>query len=145
MKRAFLAVVLGATALTAAAPAFAQSYGAPAAGGYGDRDHDRDRDRMRHDERGGGYGFGREFYRGAPESPWERMQWLQQRIERGRADGSLNPREAMRAQREVERTREYIRTNRQRYGQLRQVDRDYVQQRLDYISQRIRWSRHNGR
>lgn len=131
MKRTLLAIVLGATAVAAAAPAFAQPYGAPVAPGYGDRT-------------GGGYGYGRDFYRGAPQAPWERMQWLQQRIERGRADGSLNPREAMRAQREVERTREYIRTNRQRYGELRQVDRDYVQQRLDYISQRIRWARHNG-
>lgn len=143
MKRALLTLVLGATALAAAAPAFAQPYSAPIAPGYGERDH-RDGDRMRHDERGGGYGYGRDFYRGAPQSPWERMQWLQQRIERGRADGSLNPREAARAQMEVNRTREYIRTNRQRYGELRQVDRDYVQQRLDYISQRIRWSRHNG-
>lgn len=91
-----------------------------------------------------GYGYGQEFWRGAPESTWERVQWLQQRIERSRADGSLSRGEAYRAQRELDRTRGYIRNARQRYGDLRPEDRDYVQARLDYISQRIHWARRTG-
>lgn len=149
MNRIVIGLLAAAATVTTVAPAFAQAYGpSPAYGerGYSDRDRGYgDRDRGYGDrDRGTGYGFGRDFYRGAPRSAWERLRWLQQRIERGRADGSLNPREAYRAQREIDRTREYIRDSRRRYGDLRPQDRTYVEQRLDYIRDSIRWARHNG-
>lgn len=90
-----------------------------------------------------GYGYGRAFWQGAPQGAWERVQWLEQRIQRGRGDGSLNRQEARNAERELNRTRAYVRHARQRYGDLRPQDVNYVQARLDYVSQRIRWARHN--
>ena len=158
MKRLILAAVAGVSTLAAVAPALAQPYGPPPGpapayngGGYGGGmnqpgpgygDRGREGGGYERDGRGGGGG---EFWRGAPRGPWERVQWLQQRIERGQQDGSLNPREAFRAKRELVKTREYARNARQRYGQLRPEDRDYIQQRLDYVSQTIRWARHNDR
>lgn len=134
MKRMLLALAVSAAAVTAVAPAVAQPYGPPGPppAPAGMRDHDM-----------GGYRAGRDFWRGAPTSSWERMQWMQQRIERGRADGSLNPREAKRAQRELDRTRRYIQDARRRFGELRPQDRAYVDQRLDYVRNLIRWERHN--
>jgi len=45
------------------------------------------------------------FWRGAPGGQWERISFLQQRIDRGIADGSLNRREGMRARAELRRIR----------------------------------------
>jgi len=85
------------------------------------------------------------FWRGAPDSPRERIRFLQDRIDRGRADGSLNPREAARAGRELDRIR--MMDRRMHYdsgGRLDPRQRDMLQARLDSLSQQIRWSRHNG-
>ncbi|MGN6357042.1 MAG: glycine zipper 2TM domain-containing protein [Novosphingobium sp.] len=67
-----------------------------------------------------------EFWRGAPEGLQQRIDWLQQRIDRGIADGSLDRQEARRAQ-----------------FQLDQLERDaqVLDRRLDDLSRNLRWSR----
>src|SRR3569833_3513528 len=42
-----------------------------------------------------------QFWQGAPTGPRQRIAWLQRRIQRGRADGTLDGREAYQAQREL--------------------------------------------
>lgn len=69
------------------------------------------------------------FWQGAPDGLQQRITWLQDRINRGVADGSLDRREARRAQLELNDLR-------------RQADD--VNQRLDNLSRTIRWSRTNG-
>jgi hypothetical protein len=69
------------------------------------------------------------FWQGAPDGLQQRITWLQDRINRGVADGSLDRREARRAQLELNDLR-------------RQADD--VSQRLDNLSRTIRWSRTNG-
>ncbi|EIZ78035.1 17 kda surface antigen family protein [Novosphingobium sp. Rr 2-17] len=66
------------------------------------------------------------FWRGAPNGIRERVDWLQQRIDRGVADGSLDQREADRAQRELD-------------GIKR--DAMALDERLDDASRNISWSR----
>ena len=85
------------------------------------------------------------FWRGAPVNPFDRIQFLQQRIDRGVADGSLDRREAARASRELDGVRQWIRRMHWRNGgQLSPSQRAQVQARLDTISRQIRWMRHNG-
>ena len=70
------------------------------------------------------------FWRGAPDGLQQRIDWLQQRINRGLADGSLDRQEARRAQ-----------------WQLDTLRRDAValQRRLDELSRSLRWARRDGR
>jgi hypothetical protein len=85
------------------------------------------------------------FWRGAPEGPRERIEFLQDRINRGKQDGSLDPHEADRAQRELDGVRGWVR--RSHYdngGPLTAEQRDRIQGRLDAISRQIRWMRHDG-
>lgn len=94
--------------------------------------------------RSGGWDAG-SFWRGAPDGPRERIQFLQDRINRGRGDGSLDPREADRAQHELEGVRQWIRqAHWDDGGPLRPDQRDRIQRRLDNISRQIRWMRHDG-
>jgi hypothetical protein len=73
-----------------------------------------------------------------------RMEWLQQRISRGRADGSLDRREAWRAQRSLDNIKDEARRMRMRHhGWLGGADRDALQARLDRLNDRLRWQRHN--
>lgn len=69
------------------------------------------------------------FWRGAPDGLQQRIDWLQQRIDRGRSDGSVDPAEARRLQ-----------------WQLDQLKRDAnaLQARLDNLSRSIRWARQDG-
>jgi opacity protein-like surface antigen len=69
------------------------------------------------------------FWQGAPDGLQQRIDWLQQRIQRGRADGSLDRQEARRAQLQLDALRR---------------DANVLQQRLDDLSRNIRWSRNNG-
>jgi hypothetical protein len=86
---------------------------------------------------------------GAAPAPrgWEldrRLDWMQQRIDRGRADGSLDWRESRRVQRELIHIRHD--EDRLRYrngGRLSDRDRFMLQDRLDRLSDQIRWMRHN--
>ena len=86
------------------------------------------------------------FLRGAPDSPRERIQFLQDRINRAATDGSLNRREAQRANRELNNIRQWVR--RMHYDdasrRLTPSQRAEVQARLDRLSSQIRWMRHNG-
>lgn len=69
------------------------------------------------------------FWRGAPDGLQQRIDWLQQRIDRGAADGSMSREEARRAQ-----------------YQLNVLRRDAVtlNSRLDNLSRNLRWARRNG-
>jgi hypothetical protein len=69
------------------------------------------------------------FWQGAPDGLQQRINWLQDRINRGVADGSLTRAEARRAQAQL--------------NVLRR-DADVIDQRLDDLSRNIRWSRNNG-
>jgi len=75
------------------------------------------------------YAASGDFWRGAPDGLQQRIDWLQQRIDRGASDGSLSRAEANRAQ-----------------YQLQQLRRDagMLQSRLDSLSTSIRWARNNG-
>lgn len=85
------------------------------------------------------------FWRGAPANPYERIQFLQNRVNRGVADGSLDRREAWRVNRELNGVRGWIRRMHWNGGRLTPDQRARVQARLDDISRQIRWMRHNGR
>jgi hypothetical protein len=98
---------------------------------------------------GGGYGAGGwnrdSFWRGAPAGVWERIRFLQDRIDRGIANGSLDRREGRRASNELNRIRDWVAKDRQRhYGRIDPGTEAQVQDRLDRLSQSIRWMRHNG-
>jgi len=69
------------------------------------------------------------FWQGAPDGLQQRIDWLQQRIDRGMADGSLDRREARNAQLQLNDLR-------------RQADA--LNQRLNDLSRNLRWSRNNG-
>jgi hypothetical protein len=86
-----------------------------------------------------------QFWSGAPSDAWSRMDYLQQRIDRGRQDGSLTPREAMRAQNELRTLRRQAWQMRRRDGgRMNAADDAWLQTRLDTLSRDLRWARHNG-
>jgi hypothetical protein len=91
----------------------------------------------------GGSGWNRDaFWRGAPADPYQRIDFLQRRIERGVADGSLSRREARQYQADLDRIRGKVRGLRGRHGgRLTGQDNAYIQARLDGVSQQIRWHR----
>jgi hypothetical protein len=70
-----------------------------------------------------------DFWRGAPDGTQQRIEWLERRIERGIADGSLDRGEAQRA--------------RYQLGTLRR-DADALDARLDSLSRNLRWARRDG-
>lgn len=75
----------------------------------------------------------------------QREDWLQQRIDHGLADGSLDRHEAFRAQSELRRIRfQEQRLRTMHGGRLWDRDRLMLQQRLDNLSQTIHWLRDNG-
>lgn len=85
------------------------------------------------------------FWRGAPDNPNDRIHFLQDRVNRGVADGSLDRHEAWRVNRELNGVRQWIhRMHWEDAGRLTPDQRARVQGRLDQISQQIRWLRHNG-
>jgi hypothetical protein len=69
------------------------------------------------------------FWRGAPDGLSQRIDWLQQRIERGMADGSLSRQDASRAQYQLNDLRSQAAT---------------LQRRLDDLSRNLRWTRNSG-
>ena len=93
-----------------------------------------------------GYGAGPNgFWRGAPVSIREREDWLEQRIQRGIERGTLDRREARRAQdglRDVRLTEQDLR--RRDGGRLSRRDQDYIEMRLDNLGQQIRWLNETG-
>jgi len=81
-----------------------------------------------------------DFWRGAPDAPRQRVDFLQQRINRGLADGSLDRREARRVQYQLNSIRRDA-----SYRRLTPQRRDMLNQRLDDLSRQIRWARNGGR
>lgn len=69
------------------------------------------------------------FWQGAPDGLQQRITWLQDRINRGVADGSLTRGEARRAQAQLDELRR---------------EADLLADRLDDLSRDIRWSRNNS-
>ena len=137
--KTYIAVALGALSLSAAAPAFAQDYGRDhhdqdrQQGRDYDRDHGRDHDRGDMRDRGGaGWDIDR------------RLAWMDERIERGQRDGSLDRRETFRVRSELRSIRDQERRMRYRdHGRLDERDRAILERRLDDLNARIRWLRHN--
>ncbi len=84
------------------------------------------------------------FWRGAPSGIRARIDWLQERINRGLRDGSLDRQEARRSQWQLDRIRRDVRWSRRDGGGLSGRERDRIQAQLDDLSQRIRWRRHDG-
>ena len=85
------------------------------------------------------------FWAGAPQGLHQRMDFMQDRIDRAANSGWVSPHEADRANRELS----FIRSEDQRLraqsdGHLRPEDRQYLQGRLDSLSQRLHWAEHNG-
>ena len=82
-----------------------------------------------------------------PQGGWDidrRINWMQERIERGRSDGSLDRHEARRVQMGLDRIRDDATRLRDRHGgRLWDRDRDMLQGRLDHLNDQIRWLRHN--
>lgn len=94
-------------------------------------------------QQGQGWDSGR-FWRGAPQGTWERIQFLQLRIDSASRDGSLDRREARRANRELRSIRMDAQRLRNRYrGNMRSGDNMAVQARLDNLSRNLRWMRHD--
>lgn len=85
------------------------------------------------------------FWNGAPSEAWQRLDYLQQRIDNGRRDGSLTPREAQRAQMQLRTLRRQAMHMRRRDGgRMTRADSAWLQARLDTLSRNVRWARHNG-
>ena len=85
------------------------------------------------------------YWNGAPQGIHARIDFMQDRISRAASDDRISPREADRENRELA----FIRSEDQRLryqdgGHLRQEDRDYLEARLDSLSQRLHWAKHNG-
>jgi uncharacterized protein YcfJ len=81
----------------------------------------------------------RSFWAGAPSDLRQRVAWLDRRIQRGEADGSLTRREANRARRQLS----DIRRDEYRWSRngLDSREEARVQARLDDLSRSIRWER----
>jgi hypothetical protein len=86
--------------------------------------------------------YGPQFWQGAPSDPRARIDFLQQRIEHGVQDGSLDPHEARSAMHELDRIRRKARDLYQRdHGQLSGGHQEEIERRLDDLSRRLRWDR----
>jgi hypothetical protein len=120
----FLASAALAASMLAAAPAVAQDYrSAPAYSAQG---------------------YGNDFWRGAPSDTWQRIAYVEQRIDAGMRDGTLSPQEARRAQMELRQIRRDAMRMRRYGGTMSASNSAMLQQRLDALSRNIRWARRNG-
>jgi hypothetical protein len=74
-----------------------------------------------------------------------REAWMQERIDHARADGTLTRRDAYRAQASLNQVKALqARMLRRGHGQLRDVDRQYLEQRLDHVRDTMRWLRQSN-
>jgi hypothetical protein len=88
---------------------------------------------------------GGRFWYGAPTGVHDRIDFMQDRINRAASEGWVSPDEIRYANRELRFIRsEDSRLHYQDGGRLRPEDRDYLQSRLDSLSQRLHWAEHNG-
>ncbi len=137
MKRIALTIAAGLLATAGAAQAqYGPQYGPPPPphGSYGP---------------GPGTGPGSynpgNFWRGAPDNPWDRIRFLQARVDQGARDGSLDRGEEGRVNGGLNGVRTWIRHEHWvDAGRLTPDQRGRLQGRLDQISGQIRWLRHNG-
>jgi hypothetical protein len=85
------------------------------------------------------------FWDGAPQGIRERIDFMQDRVNRASSNGWISGGEGDRANRELNFIRsETGRLRDQDGGHLRPEDRDYLQGRLDSLSQRLHWAEHNS-
>lgn len=92
------------------------------------------------------YGYGRDFWNGAPQALEQRLDWLEMRVRRGIENGSLTRGESDRAfgmLRDFRRTRSDMMAS--HGGRLGRRDEADLSARLDAISQQIRWLSTNNR
>ena len=92
------------------------------------------------------YGYGREFWNGAPQSLDQRLDWLEMRVRRGIENGSLTRGESDRAfalLRDFRRSRTEMAAR--HGGRLDRGDERVLSDRLNAISQQIRWLQTNDR
>ena len=83
----------------------------------------------------------RDFWQGAPSDTWQRINYLQQRIDRGVRDGTLTRPEARRAQSQLDRIRRDA--SMMRRNGLTRGEAVSIQARLDNVSRNLRWARNN--
>jgi hypothetical protein len=129
MQRSVSTVLGALTAVTLlAGPVLAQPYGGPP----------QDRGAQHYDQ---GHGYG------VQPGGWEinrRMRWLQERISRGRANGSLDRGEFRRVQMELNRIRHDDDAARAaNHGHVPPAVRADLESRLDRLSDQIHWLRNN--
>jgi hypothetical protein len=86
---------------------------------------------------------GSDFWRGAPSDTWQRIDYLQRRIDNGARDGSLSPQEARRAQMQLRQIRRDAMRMR-RGGYMSAESSAMLQTRLDDLSRNLRWARRNN-
>ncbi len=80
------------------------------------------------------------FWAGAPTGVHQRIDFLQSRIDRAVSAGRIGPREASEFNRDLDGIRHQAVDLRARDGgQLNPPDHDYLQNRLDTLSQRLHW------
>ena len=73
-----------------------------------------------------------------------RINWMQDRINHGRDDGSLDRREAHHAQNELDNIRaDKARFERRHRGRLDDYARSDLESRLDRLNDQLHWLRHN--
>jgi hypothetical protein len=85
------------------------------------------------------------FWGGAPAGIHERIDFMQERINRASADGRLTRHETYASNHDLSIIRDQERRLRYRDGgRLRPEDRDYLQSQLDGLSQRIHWAARSG-
>lgn len=130
MQRSISTVLGVLTAVTTlAGPVLAQPYGGPP----------QDRGSPHYDQ---GHGYG------VQPGGWEinrRMRWLQDRISRGRANGSLDRREFRRVEVELNRIRHDDEAARAaNRGRMPPAVRADLEARLDRLSDQIHWLRTNA-
>ena len=127
-----IAAAMAATAIAAiSAPAMAQPYGPPPP--------------PHGDWHGPGPGPGPGGPMRSEAFPLDqRIDWMQTRISRGLGDGSLDRREAFRAQRQLNSIKSDLRHDRYRgHGQLSDYDRQALEGRLDRLNDQLHWMRQN--
>ncbi|CAN5271798.1 hypothetical protein BH09PSE2_BH09PSE2_03120 [soil metagenome] len=84
------------------------------------------------------------FWQGAPERLEDRIGFTEAQVRRAANNGWLDRREARRAYGDIANVRNYVSNARnQNGGRLRPEDRRYVEDQLNYISQRVRWEGRN--
>ena len=81
------------------------------------------------------------FWRDAPNDPRERIAFMQNRIDRGISNGSLDRREARRAQEELNSIKRDARFMGRRYNSRQAA---VLQQRLDDLGRKLRWQSASG-